>query len=128
MNYEAVPRDLKFVNVLRERRAGDNATWDYDIMVLLCKRRSIHVPKTRFKQINENLRLNVYARMFWEPVYKTSYPYLHNQLRKIGRFTNRFFKFSCESVFTRSVIFHMNCYRAFHLSLSILVHSLEVIR
>ena len=30
--------------------------------------------KTRFKEINENLRLNVYARMFWEPVYKISYP------------------------------------------------------
>ena len=30
--------------------------------------------KTRFKQINENLRQNVYARMFWEPVYKISYP------------------------------------------------------
>ena len=34
----------------------------------------IHVSKTRFKQINENLTLNVYARMFWEPVYKISYP------------------------------------------------------
>ena len=61
----------------------------------------MHVSKTRFKQINENLRLNVYARMFWEPVYKISYPYLHEQLRKIGRFTYRLFKFSCESVFTR---------------------------
>ena len=34
----------------------------------------IHAPKTRFKQITENPRLNVYARMFWEPVYKISYP------------------------------------------------------
>ena len=33
----------------------------------------IQVSKTQFKQINENLRLNVYARMFWEPVYKISY-------------------------------------------------------
>ena len=33
----------------------------------------IHTSKTRFKQINENLRLNVYACMFWEPVYKISY-------------------------------------------------------
>ena len=34
----------------------------------------LHVSKTRFKQINKNLRLNVYACMFWEPVYKISYP------------------------------------------------------
>ena len=35
-----------------------------------------------------------------EPVYKISYPSLHKQLRRIGHFTKRFFKFSCESVFT----------------------------
>ena len=27
-----------------------------------------------FNQINENLRLNVYAHIFWEHVYKISYP------------------------------------------------------
>ena len=50
----------------------------------------IHVSETRFKQINKNLRLNVYGRMFWEPLYKISYPQLHKQLRKMGRFTYRF--------------------------------------
>ena len=42
-----------------------------DILCLLvefCLLYEIHAPKTRFKQISENLRLNVYARMFWEPV------------------------------------------------------------
>ena len=39
-----------------------------------CALSEIRVSKTRFKQINENLRLNVYAQMFWEPVYKISYP------------------------------------------------------
>ena len=75
-----------------------------DILCLLvefCVPSEIHLSKTRFKQINEDLRPNVYARMLWEPVYKISYLYLHKKLRKIGRFTCRFFKFSCESVFTR---------------------------
>ena len=48
-----------------------------DILCLLvefCVLSEIHVSKTRFKQINENLRLNVYACMFWKPVYKISYP------------------------------------------------------
>ena len=38
-----------------------------DILCLLvefCVLSEISVSKTRFKQINENLRLNVYARMF----------------------------------------------------------------
>ena len=40
-----------------------------------CVLSEIHVSKTRFKQINENLlRLKVYERMFWELVYKFSYP------------------------------------------------------
>ena len=43
-------------------------------LVEFCVLFEIHVSKTRFKQINENLRLNVYSRMFWEPVYKISYP------------------------------------------------------
>ena len=43
-------------------------------LVEFCVLSEIHVSKTRFKQINENLKLNVYARMFWEPVYKISYP------------------------------------------------------
>ena len=43
-------------------------------LVEFCVLSEIHSPKTRFKQINENLRLNVYARMFWEPVYEISYP------------------------------------------------------
>ena len=34
----------------------------------ICVLSDIHVSKARFKQINKNLRLNVYARMFWEPV------------------------------------------------------------
>ena len=67
-------------------------------LVEFCVLSEIHAFKTRFKQINGNLRLNVYARMFLEPVYKISYPYLHKQLRKIGRFTHRFYKFSCQSV------------------------------
>ena len=61
----------------------------------------IHLSKTRFKQTNEKLKQNVYVRMSWEPVYKISYPYLHKQLRKIARFTYRFFKPWCESIFTR---------------------------
>ena len=32
--------------------------------VEFCVLSEIHVSKTRFKQINENLRLNVYALMF----------------------------------------------------------------
>ena len=42
-------------------------------LVEFCVQSEIHASKTRFKQINENLRLNAYARMFWEPVYKISY-------------------------------------------------------
>ena len=42
-------------------------------LVEFCGLSEIHVPKTQFKQINENLRLNVYACRFWEPVYKPSY-------------------------------------------------------
>ena len=43
-------------------------------LVEFCVLSEIHVSKTRFKQITENLRLNVYACMFWEPVYKIWYP------------------------------------------------------
>ena len=32
-----------------------------------------HTSNARFRQINENRRLNVYAHRFWEPVYKISY-------------------------------------------------------
>ena len=42
--------------------------------VEFCVLSEIHVSKIRFKQINENLRLKVYACMFWKPVYKISYP------------------------------------------------------
>ena len=42
-------------------------------LVEFCVLSKIQISKTRFKQINENLKLNVYARMFWEPVYKISY-------------------------------------------------------
>ena len=88
----------------------------------------IHVSRSRFKQVSENLRLNVYTRMFWEPVYKISYPLLHKQLRKIRRFTYRFLKFCVKLSLLAVVIFHMICYRAFpDLGLSTLVHSLEVI-
>ena len=44
------------------------------LIVEFCVLSEIHVSKIRFKQINEKLRLNVYARMFWESVYKISYP------------------------------------------------------
>ena len=43
-------------------------------LVEFCVLSEMHVSKTQFKQINENLRLNVYERIFWEPVYKISYP------------------------------------------------------
>ena len=43
-------------------------------LVAFCVLSEIHTSKSRFKQINETLRLNVYVRMFWEPVYKISYP------------------------------------------------------
>ena len=43
-------------------------------LVEFCIPSEIHVSKTRFKQINETLTLNGCARMFWEPVYKISYP------------------------------------------------------
>ena len=61
----------------------------------------IHPSNARFRQINENRRLNVDAGMFWEPVCNISYFQLHKQQREIGRFTYRFFKFSFESLFTR---------------------------
>ena len=41
-------------------RFGDILYW----LVEFCVLSEIHVSKTLFKQINENLRLNVYARMF----------------------------------------------------------------
>ena len=60
------------------------------------------------------------------------HPYLHKQLQKIGRFTHRFFKFLCETVFTHkrnpsndslsSFLMHSD------LGLSILVPSLEVMQ
>ena len=53
-------------------------------LVEFCVLSEIHVSKTRFKQINENLRLNDYARMSWEPVYKISCLQLNRQLRKIA--------------------------------------------
>ena len=59
-------------------------------VVELCVLSEIHVSNTRFEQINENLRLNVYASMSWEPVCKISYFLLPTQLRKIGRFTYRY--------------------------------------
>ena len=34
------------------------------LLVEFCVLSEIHISKTRFKQINENLRLNVYAHMF----------------------------------------------------------------
>ena len=43
-------------------------------LVEFCVLSEIHASKTEFKQMNENLRLNVYARIFWEPVNKISYP------------------------------------------------------
>ena len=97
------------------------------MLVEFCVLSEIHVSKTRFKQIIQNLRLNVYARMFWEPLYKISYPWLHKQLRKMGRFTHRFFKFWCETVFTRKRNPSHDLLSHSDLDLSILVHSLEVI-
>ena len=38
-----------------------------------CVLSEIYFFKTRLKQIYENLRLDVYARMLWEPVYKVSF-------------------------------------------------------
>ena len=81
-------------------------------LVEFCVLSEIHVSKTRFKQINENLRLNVYARMFWEPVYKILYPQLHiKQLRKIGSFSS----FLVSLSLLARVILHMICYQAFSL-------------
>ena len=97
-----VPRMLE--HVCYEPFSSKNCRFKGYLMLIGCifALSEIRASKTRFKQINENLRLNVYARMFWEHVYKSSYPqYCHKQLRKIGRFTYRFFMFSCESVFTR---------------------------
>ena len=54
------------------------------LLVETCVLSEIHASKTRFKQINENLRLKVYACMFRELVYKISHPWLHKQLRKVG--------------------------------------------
>ena len=52
---------------LKNSRFGRYVNW-LNFLVLS----EIHASTTRFKQINENLRLNVYARMFWQPVYKIS--------------------------------------------------------
>ena len=41
-------------------------------LVEFCVLSEIHVSNTRFKQTNGNLRLNMYACMFWEPVHKIS--------------------------------------------------------
>ena len=46
----------------------------YLMLIVFCVLSEIHASKTPFKQTHENLRLNIYARMFWEPVYKISYP------------------------------------------------------
>ena len=43
-------------------------------LVEFCVPSEIHTSNTRFKQINENIKVKVYAPMFWEPVYKISYP------------------------------------------------------
>ena len=43
-------------------------------LVEFCVLSKIHTSKTCFKQINENVRLKVYALMFWQPVYKISDP------------------------------------------------------
>ena len=43
-------------------------------LVKFCVLSEIHASKSRFKQLNENLRLNIYARMFWEHVYKIFIP------------------------------------------------------
>ena len=43
-------------------------------LVEFCVLSEIDVSKTRFKQINENLRPNVYARMFWEPFVQNLIP------------------------------------------------------
>ena len=48
--------------------------FEIGLLVEFCVLSEIHASKTRFKQINENLRLKVYGRMFFEPVYKISYP------------------------------------------------------
>ena len=42
-------------------------------LVEFCVLPEIHASETRFKQTNENLRLNIYACMFWELVYKILY-------------------------------------------------------
>ena len=43
-------------------------------LVEFCVLSETHVSETRFKQTNENLRLNDNSCIFWEPVYKISYP------------------------------------------------------
>ena len=63
-------------------------------MIEFCVLSEIHVSETRFKQINENLRLN-------------------KQLRKIGRFTHKFSSFAVKLSLLASIILHMICYRAF---------------
>ena len=68
----------------------------------------IHVSKTRFKQINENLRLNVYARMLWEPVYI-------NNWEKSGVLPTGFSSFGAKLSLLASVILYMICYPAFSL-------------
>ena len=43
-------------------------------LIEFCVLSELHTSKTRLTQISENLRLNIYAGMFWEHVYKISYP------------------------------------------------------
>ena len=70
--------------------------------------------------------------MFWELVYKIWNPELHKQLRKMGRFTYRFFKFWCETVFTLkrspSDDFLSSFFTLIWVYQYLHVHSLEVIR
>ena len=42
-------------------------------LVEICVLSEIQASNARFRQINENRRLNVYAGMFWEPVCEISY-------------------------------------------------------
>ena len=43
-------------------------------LVEFCVLSDIHASETQVNQLNKYLRPNVYARMFWEPVNKISYP------------------------------------------------------
>ena len=58
------------------------------LLVEICVLSEIHTSKIRLKPVNENLRPNVYARMFWKPVYKISHPKLHKQLKKVSHRTS----------------------------------------